>query len=465
VRLAGGGLSGRLEVLFSGQWGTVCDDGFRYDAKGAQVVCRQLGLQGGVALTFIDDGSASGMPIWLDEVRCNGHEMRIEDCRHNSWGVHNCYHSEDVGVRCDQQAFTDPPPTQVRLVSNASGIQGRLEVYYAGQWGTVCDDRFEDIDAQVVCRQLGLYGGRVERTSLYGPGNSGMIWLDEVACNGQESRIQDCSHNGWGVHNCDHGEDVGLTCEVQPTNAQPIATVRLVGDGSDSGVQGRLEVFRDGQWGTLCSRHSFGTSDAQVVCRQLGLQGGSVEPIALFGRARDTMPIWPASVLCQGWEQRIENCNYIVHSGHNDCDHSEDVAVACTSPYATAVPPPYATTVPPPYATTVPPPPSYTTSVLLPYSTGVPLSSTTSGKTAFQKFINNQWQIWCTLLPWVACFGAFFIIFVCYHKWTSRRKLLLDAREHSSDDGTSSDEGDLVSTLLIGTMHRLLTMISMIVLK
>jgi len=71
----------------------------------------------------------------------------------------------------------------------------------------------------------------------------------------------------------------------------------------------------------------------------------------------------------------------------------------------------------------------------------VPLSSTTSGKTAFQKFINNQWQIWCTLLPWVACFGAFFIIFVCYHKWTSRRKLLLDAREHSSDDGTSSDEG------------------------
>jgi len=43
-----------------------------------------------------------------------------------------------------------------RLAGNASSIEGRLEVYYYGQWGTVCDDTFDNIDAGVVCNSLGL---------------------------------------------------------------------------------------------------------------------------------------------------------------------------------------------------------------------------------------------------------------------------------------------------------------------
>jgi len=47
--------------------------------------------------------------------------------------------------------------------------------------------------------------------NIYGQGR-GQIWLDDVACTGRETHLFDCRHNGWGIHNCWHGEDVSISC-------------------------------------------------------------------------------------------------------------------------------------------------------------------------------------------------------------------------------------------------------------
>ena len=100
----------------------------------------------------------------------------------------------------------------VRLVNGSTQYEGRVEVHYNGEWGTVCDDRWDLNDAQVVCRQLGFGPAIATRDNAYYGQGSGQIWLDELNCTGTESTIANCSHNEWGNEDCSHREDAGVEC-------------------------------------------------------------------------------------------------------------------------------------------------------------------------------------------------------------------------------------------------------------
>lgn len=105
-----------------------------------------------------------------------------------------------------------PAGGRLRLVGGPSPCRGRVEVLYAGGWGTVCDDDWDFADARVACREAGC-GPALGATGLghFGYGR-GPVLLDNVGCTGTEARLSDCFHLGWGQHNCGHHEDAGALC-------------------------------------------------------------------------------------------------------------------------------------------------------------------------------------------------------------------------------------------------------------
>ncbi len=104
---------------------------------------------------------------------------------------------------------------ELRLAGGSYG-SGRVEVKFGtSDWGTVCYPGFDDTDAGVVCRQLGLGSkGSARNYAYYGQG-SGPIWMNDLECTGSESSLAECPFGGWkdwSKWGCAHWMDVSVEC-------------------------------------------------------------------------------------------------------------------------------------------------------------------------------------------------------------------------------------------------------------
>ena len=307
IRLVNGSsmYDGRVEVWHKGQWGTVCDRD--WDIDDAKVVCRQLGMsyENALVKTGAYFGEGTG-PIWLDNVSCTGSEQNVTVCEHSEWGVADCDHSRDAGVVCE---------SPIRLVNGSGNHEGRVEVWLDGQWGTVCDYAFDRDASKVVCRELGLpYQDPLAKNSTFFGEGTGQIWNEWLNCQGHEDSLLLCRH---GQNKpCDHSDDAGVTCQLP---------IRLV-DGRSTN-EGRVEVWHNGQWGTVCDG-GWDYNNVKVVCRQLGLsyENAEVKTGAYFGEG--TGEIWLNDVTCTGSEETLWECEH-TGWGPKNCNHSFDVGIVC----------------------------------------------------------------------------------------------------------------------------------------
>uniref|UniRef100_A0A3B5MJW2 SRCR domain-containing protein n=1 Tax=Xiphophorus couchianus TaxID=32473 RepID=A0A3B5MJW2_9TELE len=369
VRLVGsrsdGYCTGRVEIYHNGEWGTVCDDG--WDNNDANVVCKQLGCGPPFivhASAYFGEGTGK---IWLDDVGCSGNEKSLSECYHRGFGTHNCEHVEDAGVTCYRKYYP------VRL-TGPSWCAGRVEIYYNAAWQTVCDDGWDLNDAQVVCSQLNCGVAVAAPHSAYFGKGRDKILLDDVACMGNETHLTRCSHRGYLDHNCSHSQDAGVICSGEKmfsTNTEasflfrcftvtskillfnnaieqknqsnclymfyyvlffpfsicllivPHAFIaglsRLIGP---SRCSGRVEIFNNGSWGTVCN-NSWDINEARVICRQLGC--GTSLSVLHFGEGIGEIN----EVTCTGSERYLPECSYS-RDGAQNCNHSQDAGVICS---------------------------------------------------------------------------------------------------------------------------------------
>jgi len=202
-----------------------------------------------------------------------------------------------------ESAWLPPPIDLNQQVTLDGGRQpGEGNVLINGR--PVCDDMWDDKDAEVVCRMLGYNSGQATSYSTFGQVDTSFI-MDDVQCSGYETNITYCPHNS--QHNCASYEGAGVRCHQ----------IKLTGgsDYSEGNVLINGKPICDDDWDNR---------DAAVICRMIGFWSGVAVSNSAFGQVDDDFVM--DDVKCGGDETNIFGC--VFESQHN-CGGHEGAGVRC----------------------------------------------------------------------------------------------------------------------------------------
>uniref|UniRef100_UPI00398EAB6B lysyl oxidase homolog 3B-like isoform X2 n=1 Tax=Pristiophorus japonicus TaxID=55135 RepID=UPI00398EAB6B len=366
---------GRVEVFYEGEWGTICDDDFKLE--NADVLCRMMGFTSATGWTHSAKYGKGTGRVWLDNLECRGSEKSVSECKSLGWGHSDCTHEEDAGVICKDEriagfidsnviAVESEQIEEVRLrpvVPNARMrlpvTEGFVEVKYKDRWDPVCDNGWNHKTSRVICGMLGFPAERKANRKFYkrlrrrrasktrGKSSGARMVSDReqpmfrahsVVCTGAEAHFALCQFElvkGNGTAQCPGGMPAAVSCIPGPAfskgrkrKKQAEPAVRLKA-GARIG-EGRVEILKDNEWGTVCDDR-WNAVSASVVCRELGF-GSAKESLTGARMGKGMGPIYLNEVKCSGFEKSIWDCPAL-NITEDDCKHTEDAAVRCNIPH------------------------------------------------------------------------------------------------------------------------------------
>ncbi|XP_068540328.1 antigen WC1.1-like [Anas acuta] len=286
----GSGCAGRVEVEAQGTWGALCASA--WDLRDAHVLCRHLGCGPAASLPpggHFGTGTATG-PLRRDALSCSGSERHPGECPVALLGEPACPPGHAAAVNCSGAA--EP----LRLLDGESRCDGRLEVATSpGTWARVAAGPGDDRAASVACRQLGC--GVPEKVYAVPAASSGPVELQELHCAGSEELLAQCNASGPAAAPGHSPPEAAVACS---------GSRRLRLAGGPGRCAGRVEVYSEGTWGTVC-QDAWDLPDADVVCRQLGCGRALEAPGSeRFGPGVGTL--WPGAGGCSGTEAALWAC-------------------------------------------------------------------------------------------------------------------------------------------------------------